>query len=404
MDNKTFCVAPWTHYSTSSLGHGRICCLNHDVTWDPTKRKEAFNDPRLIAIKQAMIAGNKVKGCSRCYSRELDGGESLRQIYNSSMMKYLDFEKINEPEYEVGVWYDLNISNKCNQKCRICGPQSSTAWFKDADQLFEKEAWFKENDWDKKFQKYIDLQGEIPIIIEYMKKAPAIQNLEFKGGEPLYIDGYKILMRRMIEENIINKVKLLTVITNGTAYDPETLSLLKHFPKINLILSIDATEKLHEYTRGTSISWDDCRRSWNNLYDNLINKSPDNKFSINNVIYIYNSFNHQKLRDWVDVEFGKKTFMSNQTLYHPEYLGVNIMPHKLKKRAASITTNTLVKNIFSNSPESVDHLKVNCPAGVEFDNYLQSLRHRFKIFTKRLDTLRDENLLEIVPELSTMLQ
>ena len=80
------------------------------------------------------------------------------------------------------------------------------------------------------------------------------------------------------------------------------------------------------------------------------------------------------------------------------------MPHKLKKRAASITTNTLVKNIFSNSPESVDHLKVNCPAGVEFDNYLQSLRHRFKIFTKRLDTLRDENLLEIVPELSTMLQ
>ena len=79
-------------------------------------------------------------------------------------------------------------------------------------------------------------------------------------------------------------------------------------------------------------------------------------------------------------------------LHGPRYLSLNILPEDMLLQAAdTMPDNMELKQKISQGLPLLDH------------DELQVCRSQFAVFTKRLDQLRGEYLLDLVPELAPML-
>ena len=114
--------------------------------------------------------------------------------------------------------------------------------------------------------------------------------------------------------------------TNGTQSDPRIIQLLSLFPAVNMSLSIDAVGRLHEYTRGTNLTWDQCRHSW----QQLLTLSNIKTLRVSNTIYAYTVLALPELIHWVSAEFGSSVRMSHSMLYKPEFLRANLVSTELR--------------------------------------------------------------------------
>ena len=334
-----------------------------------------------------MIAGQKSAECSVCYYQESHGQRiSNRQGYNKTLSNHLDVSKLTELGYSNRLHYDLSLSNKCNQKCRICGPEFSTHWIKDADAL-QDLGWSHVSKQDRQTT-LSSGAALIPGIIESMQSATAPFIVELKGGEPLYNDETFDLLNSMVSLGLNRRCSVLKIITNGTAYSDEMLDLLDQFPMLDLQISIDATGKLHEYTRGTSMSWDQCRHKWQLLTSRLRLQSV----LILNTIYVYNAFDQGNLRRWAQSEFGSSVRFCDVLLHGPRYLSLGILPDDILAAAADTMPDDLrLKHKIRQGMPKLDH------------GELQEYKRQFAVYTKRLDRVRGENLVDLVTELAPML-
>lgn len=83
-------------------------------------------------LQQYKLRGERHPGCRKCWEEEDAGrNRSLRQIhcqvegFNYPMTYDLD---VNDPKIR---WLELSFSNRCNVRCRMCGPFYSTNWYQD---------------------------------------------------------------------------------------------------------------------------------------------------------------------------------------------------------------------------------------------------------------------------------
>jgi hypothetical protein len=393
MISETFCAAPWTVHCINADGTAGVCCVNSSTLTSSNDHAGLINGTAVRQMKLDMLSGKPAVGCEKCYDHEAAGVYSLRNLYNDLTADVLDQSKLSKDDYENRTWYDLSLSNKCNQKCRICGPYNSTAWAKDAAAVADLK-WTHVN-WRELDDVLIDSSSAIPGILASMQAATSPFRIELKGGEPLYMESSRELISSMIRLGLHERTEELRIITNGTQHDERLLEMLSVFPAIDMALSIDATGKLHEYTRGTNMTWDECRRSWAE-----VTSLPNIKrLRISNTVYAYTIFDLPNLRQWAAGEFGRNVDMADAMLHKPRYLHAKILPQALRDRAVALL------------PAGDDMIAVisGQPTTAEFGNKqplevtLQQLRSQFKIFTERMDSLRRENLLDIVPELSEML-
>jgi hypothetical protein len=383
MISETFCAAPWTVHCINANGTAGVCCVNRAAVVDSMDHSTMMQSTAVQQMKQDMLAGRPADGCAKCYDNERSGVYSLRNLYNKITGHRLDRDRLSDPQYENRVWYDLSLGNKCNQKCRICGPHNSTAWYKDAKNFLDLD--WAHTGWHR-YPRSTDSIDAIPGIIASMHNTRDSFRIELKGGEPLYMDSNRILLAEMIAQGLHERTEELRIITNGTQHDPRLLDMLRQFPHIDLGLSIDATGKLHEYVRGTNMSWDQCRRSWSKIVD-LPNIS---RLRLCNTVYAYTVFDLPVLRQWAHQEFGRLELMSDALLHEPRYLSISILPKHLRQAAAEqLPVQDDMIPVFLREAES--------------QTDLLEQRERFKIFTKRLDAIRSEDLTSLVPELSELL-
>ena len=388
----TFCAAPWTVHCINAEGTAGVCCVNNTALTDSTRHSDMIGSADVRKMKQDMLAGRPAAGCEKCYDHEAAGVYSLRNLYNDLTTDRLDHASLYADEYENRTWYDLSLGNKCNQKCRICGPYNSTAWAKDAKALADLK-WTHVN-WRELDDVLIESHSAIPGILTSMQRASGKFRIELKGGEPLYMDSSRELIAKMLELGLHEKTEELRIITNGTQHDPRLLDMLRQFPAIDMALSIDATGKLHEYTRGTNMTWDDCRRSWS-----TVTALPNIKrLRISNTIYAYTIFDLGNLRNWVRSEFGF-TEMADALLHKPRYLHAKIVPYHLRAEAVSNLDSTdEMKDILLAEPTATEFGN-----SLALDEIIDDLRYQFKTFTLRMDQQRSESLLTIVPRLAELL-
>ena len=197
------------------------------------------------------------------------------------------------------------------------------------------------------------------------------------------------MLRSMIDDGLVEKTAELRFITNGTQHDSEILTLLSEFPRVDVGVSIDAVGPLHVYTRGSNVSWDECRRSWQ-----ILRSLPNiSRFRICNTLYAYNVFDIKNLRRWVASEFGDETPMADAILHKPEYLRADILSESLLVAARQML----------DADDPLEQFLRRCiDTPLWTPDAVHKARARFMEFTARLDAIRGESLAALVPQLSSM--
>ena len=158
-ENKTFCMAPWTHTYISPQGERRMCCASReehsfqkqyiDATNDekygeireseteadkfnPQTLTEHWNSPYMRDIRKKLMAGERISQCDVC-NDDILSISSYRKWFTGVLFKdkiQEAFDKTDDDGYTTmpTISFDYRYSNLCNFKCRMCGEQLSSAW------------------------------------------------------------------------------------------------------------------------------------------------------------------------------------------------------------------------------------------------------------------------------------
>ena len=135
-ENKAFCVLPWIHMHVWPNGNVMPCCISDsDDVYGNVKNntiKEVWNSDKYKTLRKAMLAGEKLSSCNRCY--ELENSTNiwtLRKNHNKWFgEKHFDIIESTNKDGSIDnpkmAYLDIRFSNLCNMKCRTCGPELSS--------------------------------------------------------------------------------------------------------------------------------------------------------------------------------------------------------------------------------------------------------------------------------------
>lgn len=310
-----FCPAPWITISTDVNGSIRPCC-RYEQPERQTKYKmpwmkdgnllELYNGSKMRALRQAFLDGEEPQECNWCWSEESVGIKSFRQRYIQREYNYLTTDPI--PQI-----LDLKLSNVCNLKCRMCGPQASSSIAKEQNK--QEEYWLS--------SKIIGTENEQ---LFFEKWLPNIKEIELTGGEPFFSKENMQLISKIVDSGFAKNIKLF-ITTNAMFYIPTLLEKIKSFKHVNISLSVDDIESKLEYAR-SGAKWSTIDRN----IKQLLQSYPE--FSI--LIYrTINSFNIFYLDELDRYALDNNINVLNGILHSPEYLNIKHLPYWAKDEVAS---------------------------------------------------------------------
>lgn len=334
VDDKTFCIMPFIHTSTTTNGDFRLCCRSTRV-WDIQNipLRDLWNHRKYKTVRNNLNEGVRDSHCNACWKMEDKGITSLRQSQN--------YERTEEYAHLVEVYHrteelpwnipivEFKLSNLCNLKCRMCWPKDSTPWLQDWDDvkhIYEEgeqdyiNSIINDNNLRKKpvlnlFETHDKFVRDLYEIID------GIKEFEFAGGEPL-MDPLHYNMLDRIKDPSGVVLKYSTNLTDLEAKKGRNvLDLWKKFKAIRLTISIDGFDELNAYIRHGSV-WADIKNNIKETKEVLGDKLDYIKAStcINalNVEYLVETM------DAIEQDFGIMWHTSR--LQWPAFLHANVLP------------------------------------------------------------------------------
>lgn len=385
---ESFCKMPWHGLAVSANDNIKPCCQFHGSLGTASKDgivDRFVNSEKIIKIRQQFLDGQKPDECSSCWEREQLIGTSRRKWFNEKFTKGIpadyNYEAPVTKENLMWTQMDINLSNVCNLKCRMCGSWASNQWFEEDRLLAAINPKFeKENNPEKQ----VVIQQELDNLLETIRHMKHIQRIDFKGGEPMMAKNHVPFLEELIRRGH-HEFITLQYTTNGTVVNPKILSTLKQFKNVRLMFSIEGTGELYSYIRGGKFTIDEL--------ENVIamyNDLPNVEIGFNVTMQAYNLLNlkklHAQLKQWEN-KFDKVSASNAfETICNsPMYLSPNVLPDKLRNIAITDLSGMPEFETISRS------LATNKTHMVHWDT--------FKQFTKELDKIRGENVLDVIPEL-----
>lgn len=324
--------------------NGETYNAGHDDL-DESRNSELMNSARLD-----MLEGRWPSACSRCQSEEASGLRSRRIYENQAWGTRYSQEWASANTAEDGridtnavppVYFDIRLGNKCNLKCRMCGPTDSNLWYEDyhntvapsfSDTQGKVQISQSGNRWVVSDNSYDWHENEI--FWDHLKKhAQWIEHLHIVGGEPLLIENhYKAL--EFLHENGFAKNITMEYNTNLMVLPQRALELWKHFKKVKVGVSLDGHGAVNDYIRSPS--------KWNIIVRNLerLNAaSPNIDMWLSATIQVYNIYNITDLIRW-KLESGlsrfnntsRLPFITSHVLHHPKHYNIRILPQAVKAK------------------------------------------------------------------------
>lgn len=212
---------------------------------------EFWNGKYMRRIRRTMLSGRIPKECSSCANLPYPA-YTYYNTYFSNLKSKVKRETswsgniLSEP-----ISFDHRI-NKCNFKCRMCGPDSSSSIAKEIlefDGEYALPKWLRPSE-IKETESFHNMFSEKEIMrsIENRK----IKNIYWAGGEPTLSNFHWHAMKRIIELGLAQDVKVLYT-TNLSAIKFKGMHLyddiLSHFKEFEIQASIDGTSSIGEYIR-----------------------------------------------------------------------------------------------------------------------------------------------------------
>lgn len=439
----TYCVLPWNSVNVRNNGDMRICCNTNSYSPQRgilTKEdgtpynagrddwNEARNSELLKEVRVAMMNGEWHSECERCRQEEESGQTSRRMFdsrYYSVLLGDTTLDKVKTYTLSDGTldtdkqpieFMDIRYGNFCNLKCRMCGPTDSHSWYDDFSKMYDTNEfedthgtvvltfndkgrlettdynWFDNNQtyW-KNFDQY----------------AHTAKRLYIVGGEPLIIPEHTESLERLVASGASANIEI-EYNTNLTNVTPKIKELWSKFKLIRLGASIDGYGDVFTYQRAPA--------KWDAVYKNI--KDLDDDTTINMkawfsyTVTVFNVFHLADFMKWKLTEgnfkkFNALTHPKPITSYHmchgPKMYNVKCLPLEIKEQVTEyynqhrqwIATTEFDDRIKRNFNDILD--------GVEKFMYKEDLSEfmpRFVKNTKKLDELRGQNILDIVPQYS----
>lgn len=345
----------------------------------------------MIQLRQDMIDGVLVPGCSECYQQEEYGGRSLRQVHTDIWQFIPSVKaKLDNPTVEIPIgveYFDLRFGNMCNLQCRSCTPSNSSQLAKEFKQLnIPVHVQDNINDW-----------YQTDTFIENIKsQLDNIKVLYITGGEPTIIEKNFEILEYLINEGKSQDI-VLQLNTNLTNIKPRFLELISRFKYVILFVSIDGMGSVQEYLRYPS-AWEQIDKNLRKLVDlkseNVIIKPTPviqnvNLSTIVELFEYFEQFNREANKTIIEI--------APIVLNNPKHSDILYLPLEYKKKCWSRIKDWLQTAIFQTDElhRIMTQVEEKCKIDIPFDDELENFRQQTELF----DSHRKTNLKDVNPEL-----
>ena len=390
-----FCMAPWVHMSVWPNGDAYPCCV---YDWKESIGnindlgiEGVWNSEKMRKLRLDLVNGEKPPGCKRCttlddqhifsYRRKITEDYKHHRLLVDETKADGTLEKVNL------AYFDIRFSNLCNMKCRSCGPHFSSKWAEDTIgrpeiiEINHEEAW-------EEIEKYID----------------TVEEIYFTGGESLFQEQHYKLLDMIIQKNLHPK---LIYNSNGSRLDFKGKKVINYWNKINnkieFQVSLDQIDNKAEYARHGQ-KWSTIDNNLKYIRDHMPNVEiiPNPTVSVLNILdldtiikYLFDN----KLATNYNINL-------NNILMTPEWLNIQILPSHIKAEAEKRLT-LLLDNLsdYDDMDYYTRNYYIDCLPKIINMMWEKDESHRieeFKKEMKNLDTIRNENFINVYPELKEL--
>lgn len=380
---KTYCVMP--HIGMQIQHSGRLTVCNHNmlefrnpqgnlVQVHKDRLRDSWNATERQEIKDSLDNGIVHPQCHGCFDKEAAGLTSQRTRLSSA------FKDLAPSETQPRVLI-IKPGNTCNLACRMCSPETSSAWYSDAYKLSVKNHKFigSFQDYTRTFDNERDgFHSNNENFWEDLKEwIPNTTFIDIYGGEPFLSQGLFRSLEWAADQGLSHNTSL-QLSTNLTIYNERYLEILSKYKSLRINLSIDShvPEQLN-YIRHPC----DPEQILNNLqkFKNYFAGFKNVELHITLTVTPFNIYNldniQRELSKYIPVDD------SFNYVHVPTRYDIRILPHDVKI--------AILKKI--NKPKIADYLLQTIdPTG-----------HIFKEFwaeTQDLDSYRNQSFQSAFPE------
>jgi len=302
--NKSVCAYPWTAAAIRPNGIVIPCCRYPHI--DDKNSTVLSTDPRNSDhwdnLRQDMLEGKAITGCTSCYQDEATGIDSMR---TASLKNFIPINK----EIEKLTRLEVSFSNLCNLACAHCSSFFSSKWYsEDVKANRVAKSGYIENSFNFKSWDLSELT-----------------DLKIIGGEPFMEQKQFVSLMNSID---LSKVEL-QICTNGTILPgPELKSLIEKCKKVYLCISLDGIGSVNDWYRWPS--------KFNEVIDNMKqfeqwwSGSSNIVFIVHHVINAINAIDLPKFINFMNDNF-PRWVIEWDWIRWPEWQELSVLPDTTKE-------------------------------------------------------------------------
>jgi len=397
IDSDTFCMLPWLHLHAFPDGRAYPCCfaLDQYPVGDLNKdsMETVFNSKDMKKMRLNMLDDKPSRQCTKCYDQEKSGFFSLRLSsnkhfgHNISMVDNTQSDGL--ADFVIKYW-DIRFSNLCNMACRSCGTWFSSNWYEDHKKLTGKPP---------NHAKIMRVGRTADDIWEQMlKQFDHVEQFYFAGGEPLIMEEHYRILKELDKRKMYH-VRLIynTNFSKLKFKDLDVLELWNKFDSVSVGASVDAEGKRGEFMRKGTV-WKDTVAN----RKKMLEVCPQVDFYISSTVGLINALHIVDFhRNWVDQGLLKPQDFNFNLLQYPFWQRIDLLPDAYKQKVKEKYEKHLE---WLRPRDPLTRATKGFESGLDYmmrrDNFDQF--HKFKDGMQKLDVIRNENILEVFPELKEL--
>jgi len=393
-DSRTFCIYPWIHLHAYPTGEAYPCChaemgVGQVGNCRENTLEEIWTSAPMQRIRTDMLSETPNAACTRCYEQEESGFFSGRRSANKHHGHHI--KKLEANPFEMTYW-DIRFSNLCNLKCRSCGHIFSSQWYQDQVKLAGPTWKLNNTVLNYAGRTETDMWAQLGPHLEY------VEQIYFAGGEPLLMEEHYRILDELVRRKRFD-VRLIYN-TNFTHTDLKGRSVFEYwrqFDSVAVGASLDDMGPRAEYIRkGTDWAVVEQNRR------DMLAICPQVDFYISPTLSIMNAWHLPDFhRDWVAKGLIRAQDLNVNILQDPPHYRIDIAPAEYK---GSLLVRYREHIEWLRGQDPLQRATQGFESAITFMTATDNthLLDTFWRKTHELDGIRNEQILDIIPELADL--
>ena len=387
----TFCVLPWNHLMVTPYHEIKTCCIAEDTLGYANQNmlKDVWNNDLMVEIRQTLLNNSYHVNCNKCYEIEKNNKISHRQHHNLKFSKQAEQIKKDKnsilDNFELK-YFDLRFTNLCNIRCRTCNHHLSSKWYQDTIKL------------DPSYNKPVVMKAgrtELDMWEQLVPHFDFVESVSFAGGEPLIMEEHYMMLDELERRGKFDvKISYNTNFLQTRFKEKTVFDYWKKFNSVTVAASLDDMGVRGEYIRKDIV--------WSTIENNrklMMEICPEVNFKITTTVSILNMWHLTDFhRNWIESGYVQPQDINIGFVQSPYYYRIDIATNEYKQ---NVKEKILLHCEWLNQFPDTEEIQQNYMSIINFmfaHNNTQWLPEFWKK-TIELDAIRNENILDVIPEL-----